>query len=187
MKILLPLLLAIFTAAQGQVVPTKSKKEEPIPFRCDRMAMDGKNYSVSCQGNVLIKYDTLLLCCDTFSARANKDWEWQTLDCKGRVRAYMDDRWLWGDEGRYLVGDEKLEISGDPLLKQGRSWFTGSKVEVYSKTQTVQLIKPRGTLARDVDTGKRPKVNAKKLPATCPIPFRSAEINNLPTDGHSDE
>ncbi len=187
MKSLWPLLIAVLTAPTGQMVPNKSAKEEPIPFRCDRMSMDGKNYTVSCRGNVLIKYDSLLLCCDTFTARANKDWEWQSLDCQGRVRAYMDERWLWGDSGHYSVGEEKLEISGNPLLRQGRSWFTGSKVNVYSKTQTVQLEQPRGTLARDISVGQTPKVNAKKLPVTCPIPFRNQEISKLPTDGHSDE
>jgi len=164
------------TSSKGSASATPlgdlSNKRAPIPFRCDRMKMNGQRYLVICDSNVVIQHDTLLLCCDSFNAQADEKWNWQRLLCRGNVRAYMDGRWMWGLQADYDVTSQLLVITGRPLLRQAESSFAGSAITVQVDQQLVDVKHPRGVLVRDENPSAVPAY--KVLPLRCPLPDRAS-------------
>lgn len=178
------ILFVVLAPSQATVpgVPGLARPQGPVPFRGDRLELDGKSFRIALRGNVIIRSDNLLLCCERFDGQADSQWQWQTLHCVGDVRGFIDGRWLWGDEGTYLTGPGLLEVRGRPLLKQGESWFTGAALTVEVPTQRVSLTRPRGVLDR-TPVGVPPALSAE-LPARCPLPARTPTASSA--DGASE-
>lgn len=150
---------------------TLPQQQGPVPFRCDGLKMDGKAHSVRCAGNVVVRYGTMLLCCNHFTAHADDSWHWQTMRCAGDVRGYLDGRWVWGNQADYVTATGMLRVTGKPLLKQGTTWFAGSALAVDVPRERISLAHPTGVLDRTPRVGNPPPRYAT-LPDRCPLPDR---------------
>ena len=166
------------------IAPELPSQDAPVPFRCDKLSLDGKKHIVRCEGNVVVRYDNLLLCCTYFTAQADKQWRWQNMHCRDDVRAYMDGRWVWGDKAEYSSATRHLHVTGSPLLRQGATWFRGSELHIDLNSEEANLSHPRGVLDRSPATDAPPPVY-QVLPKRCPLPARepsSSQQANRPTD-----
>jgi len=143
----------------------------PVEFRCDALKVDSGPGQCSCKGNVVVVRGPVLMCCDAFQAQANKDWQWETFQCSGNVRAQRGNEFVWADHATFSFGESLITLNGGPLLRRGRSLMTGQRVTIDLKNDQAQVTSPRGRITQETDADKR-GVDAPELRSECPIPAR---------------
>jgi lipopolysaccharide export system protein LptA len=141
-----------------------------LDFRCDAMQVHTDPNKTICTGHVVIRKDSVLVCCDTFVGLANSRWEWEHLTCKGDVRAVREGETAWGDEAEFSYTSNDVLLRGNPVLKRGESLLFGDTINIRTDTKKAHVIRPRGLLVTKDKPGVAVKSYVKgKLPSKCPV------------------
>ena len=126
---------------------TPQNNKAPVSFRMDALTANLKGQSVVGCGNVVVRQDIWLLCCDRFEAQSSADGQLRTLRCIGRVRGAIDGRNLWADEALFTPNDHLIVLTGHPRVTQGMGHLEGSKMTVRTDTQAIAILGPKGLIA----------------------------------------
>ena len=141
----------------------------PVEFRCDSLKVDSAPGESSCEGNVVVVRGPVLMCCDTFQAQANKDWQWETFQCTGNVRARRGNEFVWAKTATFALEKSLITLSGSPMLRRGRSLMTGKRVTIDLKNDQAQVALPRGRITQDPQEDEQ-SLYAPTLRSECPLP-----------------
>ena len=155
------LIIALLTAPEAP----------PVEFRCDSLKVDSGPGQSSCTGNVVVVRGPVLMCCDRFQAQADKNWQWESFKCSGNVRAQRFTESIWADSATFLFEKSLITLSGDPILRRGRSLMTGTSVQIDLTNDQAQIKSPRGRIAKDLDSPQLLDA-PPKLTTECPIPAK---------------
>lgn len=153
------------------IVSIISAEQPAVEFRCDALKVDSEPGQSSCTGNVVVVRGPVLMCCDHFEAKADKDWQWESFTCSGNVRAQRFTESVWADRATFLFDKSLITLHGNPILRRGRSLMTGTRVQIDLKNDQAQVVSPRGKIAKDVDAPK-PLNKTPRLVIECPISAR---------------
>ena len=158
------LFVKVLSAASLEVADT------PIDFRCDGMQLDRANGRHTCQGNVIIRQDDVLLCCQELEGIADAEGRWLTATCRGDVRLRRADDLAWADEAVYRPERRQLVLQGTPLLRRGASVMLGERILVNLDSTQVHITAPRGHVQPESISlaGTAPAVRVP-LPTACPL------------------
>lgn len=143
----------------------------PVEFRCDALKVDSGPGQSSCKGNVVVVRGPVLMCCDRFEAQANKDWQWESFQCSGNVRAQRGNEFVWADHATFSFEESLITLNGGPLLRRGRSLMTGKRVTIDLKNDQAQVASPRGRITQE-NGAEQTSVTPPKLHPECPVPTR---------------
>jgi lipopolysaccharide export system protein LptA len=143
--VLFVLLLSAVSAYAGNNLPV-SQSDEPIEIVSDRMeAFNDKNLVVFSgnaavtQGNSVLKADKLLLYYkdkndktdNKITAEMNRTGNLEKIEAKGNVCLTQDQRVATGDEAIYYRESNKIILTGNAVLNEGKNSIKGDSVTVF--------------------------------------------------------
>ena len=140
----LPVLALPAFAADFKFPKGKEGKEEPLVIKSTTLEIDNEKKTVSFTGNVDARKDDWIMNCDKMILFYNEqvgkgDTEKEKLRvdkiiAKGAVQIR---RTLGGEataeEAIYYQADEKVVLTGKPVVKQGDDFLEGSKITLFLK------------------------------------------------------
>jgi lipopolysaccharide export system protein LptA len=140
----LPVLALPAFAADFKFPKGKEGKEEPLVIKSTTLEIDNEKKTVTFTGNVDARKDDWIMNCDKMILFYNEqvgkgDTEKEKLRvdkiiAKGAVQIR---RTLGGEataeEAIYYQADEKVVLTGKPVVKQGDDFLEGSKITLFLK------------------------------------------------------
>ena len=162
-----------------------------VNFRCDGLQLLDRGRRVRCTGNVVLREQDLLVCCDALDAEADVTGSWRAVHCVGGVRVAQQDARVWAERADYAPQQGLLTLRGAPQLQRGRSVLHGEQVRLWRGVGAgdgagdgevlAEIDRPRGLVqAADAPpaANARPAPNPESAPAwstgplppVCPLP-----------------
>jgi lipopolysaccharide transport protein LptA len=159
------------------LVTMATAEPTPISFRCDNMEVTQNPARSHCRGNAIARQENILICCEAFVTKADKDWQWQSLHCVGNVRAKRGEELAWANEAIFKVNEGLLTLEGNPILQRGKSLMRGEQIIIENKRNKASILKPTGIM-HHTPAKKTPSLSktSDALPGTCPLPPRPTKV-----------
>lgn len=118
----------------------------PLDVRADRLEYDQKSGRVRFEGNVQAVQGTLRLTCGRLSARYRADGSLGDLTASGGVQVVQGELSAKAQTATYFQTDQRLELTGDPVVTRGQDRLSGAKIVYWAKDQRLVVSKARGRL-----------------------------------------
>jgi len=139
------------------------------------MEIFNQTHRAKCINNVVVRTQKMMLCCDSFEAFADENWNWNSLICMQNVRAQRKNELVWAEKANHNPAQSKVVLTGAPLLKRGASWLTGVEIVVRLNSENALVKRPQGIIIRQDTSSVQPIdfIDSRKpLPEFCPLPSR---------------
>lgn len=161
-----------------------SETQSRVSFRMDSLSANLKGRTLTGRGNVVVRQDTWLLCCDGFEAQADARGAWQNMLCLGQVRAYHSGRKIWADRAQFEPQRRTLTLTGRPRITQGSSHIEGARIVLHTDSHEAEVQKPQGAMSASSATSAKETPGEPEqadflnhpLPDRCPWPWRPAPL-----------
>jgi lipopolysaccharide export system protein LptA len=178
-RIFLFALLSLFLSAPSSAYPESSplviKKggSGPMVIRSNTLEIDAKRQVVKFTGDVDVKRDDFTITCDRMrlyfkNLSENKDMAFENLQvdrivARGRVKISRAEGGVaMAEEAVYHQNDEKVVLTGKPVVKQKNDFVEGTKITLFlkekrsivegSKDKKIRaVLHPREKKGRSVD------------------------------------
>ena len=155
-----------------------------VSFRMDNLSANLKGRTLNGLGNVVVRQDAWLLCCDALEATADAAGAWQHMRCVGHVRAYHAGRRVWAETAHFEPERQTLTLTGRPRITQGVSHIEGQRIVLHTGSHEAQIVGPKGTVAQADAQEPSPAAAAsgpeffltEPLPDQCPWPWQAAPL-----------
>ena len=169
------LVSSLLSGSATSTTPSADSAPKPVDFVCDSMEVQDKPRSLQCSGNVVLRQDNLILCCDRFTGFMDQNSRWTQFHCQDKVRASRNGELMWSREARFIIKESRLTLTGKPILQRGNDILQGQKIVVRTDQDRVNIVKPEGRIRprNEVVTRQNPQwATSGKLPHRCPLPTK---------------
>lgn len=166
--------LALVVAVLG--AQAKPSQEAPVAYRCDRLRMTRAHQGGTCEGNVVLQQNDLLLCCEKLVGTATPEGTWQSFVCEGDVRGAQGDLLVWAGHATFDATQEKLVLTANPRTRRGVSTLWGQRISVSTHDGALDVDTPRGHFLPQPSPTSAPArartvwLDGTSLPTHCPLP-----------------
>lgn len=120
--------------------------KEPLKITSREMVTDKKSGTIIFSGDVVAVKGTLTIKTDQMTVYTGKNQrEFKKITAKGSVRISRDDKVATGDEAEYFNesqpggGEERIEMTGNASLKDGKNIASGEKVVYFFKSEDMNI------------------------------------------------
>jgi lipopolysaccharide export system protein LptA len=122
----------------------------PLDVRADRLEYDQKSGRVQFEGNVQATQGDLRLTCGRLAARYRADGTLGDLKATGGVQVVQGELTAKARTATYFQADQRLELTGDPVVTRGSDQLRGAKITYWAKEQRLLVSQARGRLQAPV-------------------------------------
>jgi lipopolysaccharide export system protein LptA len=144
---LVPLLCALFLTVAGAEESKKESKDKGLAamvINADSLEIDNKEKIVIFEGNVSAIRDNITIRCQRMQLHyidlsgkgglEESDIDVEKIVASGEVKIERDEGGMaTAEEAVYYQKEEKLILTGDPVVKQGDDFVEGAKITLFLK------------------------------------------------------
>ena len=111
---------------------TKTGLQETITITSDRMELDQKKNTVIYLGNVVTVRGNVEMKSDSLTATYNPELKQLTeVVAEGNLQVTQGNRIATGTKAIFNSEDNSIVLTGDPVVRQGNSQVSGSRIVLY--------------------------------------------------------
>jgi len=172
-------------AVRGESYDSKA----PLKINATEMVTEKKGSKILFKGNVVATKGKLTILTDEMTVWTTQDQrEFQKIVARGSVKITREDKTASGDLAEYFNENastgqqERIEISGNALLKDGRNSAKGEKVIYYFNTEDMRIEGGSSLTFFPEDSNPAPQ---ERQPSPSPAPAPAA-TPAPPAHGHAE-
>jgi lipopolysaccharide transport protein LptA len=102
-------------------------------IRSDRLVYDEDEAQAVFEGNVRVRDPRAAMNCEKARLYLKENNEIDWIEALSEVIIQSDDRKALADRASYYADEGKFVLEGEPMMKQGQSYMTGDKIEIWLK------------------------------------------------------
>lgn len=99
--------------------------------RADRVEYDESEGLAVLTGNVRVRDPRAAMNCNLVHLYLKDNNEIDWIEATGEVIIQIDNRRALADRAVYLASEGKVTLEGEPIMKQGQSYLTGDKIDIW--------------------------------------------------------
>lgn len=122
----------------------------PLDVRADALEYDQKSGQVRFEGHVQATQGKLRLTCGRLSARYQADGTLGDLTASGGVQVVQGELTAKAQTATYFQADQRLELTGNPVVTRGKDQLSGTKITYWAKQQRLLVAQARGRMQAPV-------------------------------------
>lgn len=146
----LAVLGVVLFGAAGFAQDKPALSKEPILVTADSMEADQASGTLVFSGNAVAEQGELTLFAERLTVHyAEQNREIERVEAEGRVRIVHPLREATGERAVFHRLEQRIVLTGDPVVRQGASFVSGERIDLYLEDQ------------RSVVTGGSGRVSAR--------------------------
>jgi lipopolysaccharide transport protein LptA len=178
-RVLVTTLVALFAGADPAAKPTGAGHDRvqpdsrPVEIESSSgFSMDMKNHTGFAKGDVVIKREDVLVCCDEADAKFASDSSIERVTCRGRVVIVKPDGTrATAHLAVFVASEDKVTLTGDAHVHREDTDLTGEQIiydighdhlEVGGSRSRFQRVKPGTPAPKEASSRPCPPTPAKK-------------------------
>ncbi len=120
---------------QGKTIPEAAGlSAQPLRITSQQLEADNKNQVIIFTGNIVARQGDLVIHAD--AARVNYEKreegnEVREIEATGNVKIHQGDRVATGQRAQFLNREQKIILTGQPRVWQGKDMVSGDKITVF--------------------------------------------------------
>lgn len=122
-----------------EITGTRGLQVEGVPggaggdteVRADRVEYDESKGLAVLTGNVRVRDASAAMNCNVVRLFLKHDSEIDWIEATGEVIIQIDNRRALADRAVYRASAGKVTLEGEPMVKQGQSYMTGDKIDIW--------------------------------------------------------
>jgi len=116
-------------------------KKAPLQVTSDRMVSDNKNNTISFFGSVVAIKGKLKVEADEMHVLTDEERnEFREIEAIGSVKITRGKKIATGQKAHYYADQQKIVLTGDPVLKDGENIAKGEKVIYYFDKEDMEIF-----------------------------------------------
>ena len=142
-KTLLLLLIASATTLaqdpQPQKTPDKDKPIAPTTIMSEKFQLDIPSHKGLFLGKVQVSASNFELTASEATVHLNTEGKPQKFIARGDVKIQRGDRTATARQAEYIVSEQKIILTGDPVVMEKQNRITGNTITIYPETERMDV------------------------------------------------
>ena len=118
----------------------KSGSDQPLNITSDRLRAVQRKRTVEFIGNVVAKREDMILFSDRFLTFYNAQNKIEKAKAIGNVKINQIDRTATCKEATFYQSEQKIVLTGNPKVWQGKNTIKGDKIIIYLNTDQIEIV-----------------------------------------------
>ncbi len=124
---------------------TPVEEETPIDVIADKLTVLNRENRATFVGHVVVTTGDTVLRCERLDVTHEDSGRVRTLQCEGGVHIQRGDREAFGETALFQRRPDRIQLMGDPLVREPRGELRGQEIWLYLDDDRVVVKAARGS------------------------------------------